>query len=154
MPIFRGQRQNRRSGASQFQQSQPTGATQGVTEHGFYPQQMHWGSAKSGETLDEVSHNYANNNSRKVGDWSVGAVESEGRFYPTAMTASHADDWSAVNKDMQVGNIGFKSPRKARKAAVKGIKQSGGLPNSQSENPRPASSGILKDSSRPKNPFE
>lgn len=146
MPSFRGKRVSRTSGYGAGRGDDPHGATQGVTEHGFYPQGMSWGGAKSGSSLSDVSNNYANGNTRKVGDWAVGAIQQGDRYYPTAMTASEHDDFGKIDKDMQVGNIGFKSPRKARKASVKAIKQSGGLPNSQNPNAPQAASGIVHDS--------
>jgi hypothetical protein len=146
MPSFRGKRVNRTNGYGAGRGDDPHGATQGYTFHGAYPQGMNWGSAQSGSSLEDVSANYANNNTKKVGDWAVGAIQSGGRYYPTAMTASEYDDFGTIDKSMQVGNLGFKSARKARKASVKAIKQSGGLPNSQNPNNPKAAKGIVHDS--------
>lgn len=126
----------------------PHGTT---TWHGFYPQANSWGDAKSGSSFADVSTNYANNHTRFKGDWAVGAIESGGAYYPTAMTKAHYGDYSAIDKDMKVGNLGFNTPRQARRAAVKGIKQSGGLPQTGGQS---APAGIVQDSQKyPSSPF-
>lgn len=132
-----------RGGASAGRGDDPHGVTQGTSFHGLYPQLMSWGSAQSGSTTYEVGKNYANNHTRIKGDWAVGAINSGGRYYPTAMSARHFNDYSAINKDMQVGNLGFKSPRQARRAAIQGIKQNNGLP--QSPDGARAADGIVHD---------